>query len=69
MNQIVIRNHQIYVFEDSEGMKIFLDSIPILITQAQIVNGVFFIQYTGWPIKNGTVYFPQYLDAITSISV
>ena len=25
--------------------------------------------YTGWPIKNGTAYFPQYVDAITSISV
>ena len=21
--------------------------------------------YTGWPIKNGTAYFPQYVDAIS----
>ena len=25
--------------------------------------------YTGWPIKNGTGYFPQYVDAITGINV
>ena len=25
--------------------------------------------YTGWPRKNGTAYFPQYMDAITGISV
>ena len=25
--------------------------------------------YTGWPRKNGTAYFPQYLDAITGITV
>ena len=25
--------------------------------------------YTGWPRKNGTAYFPQYVDAITSINV
>ena len=24
---------------------------------------------TGWPRKNGTAYFPQYVDAITGISV
>ena len=28
-----------------------------------------YFSYTGWPIKNGTAYFPQYVDAITSISV
>ena len=25
--------------------------------------------YTGWPIKNRMAYFPQYVDAITGISV
>ena len=25
--------------------------------------------YTGWPNKNGTAYFPQYVDAITGIGV
>ena len=25
--------------------------------------------YTGWPRKNGMAYFPQYVDAITGISV
>ena len=25
--------------------------------------------YTGWPRKNGTGYFPQYVDAITEISL
>ena len=27
------------------------------------------ITYTGWPMKNRTSYFPQYVDAITGISV
>ena len=27
------------------------------------------MHHTGWPIKNGTAYFPQYVDAMTSISV
>ena len=26
-------------------------------------------QYTGWPRRNGTGYFPQYVDAITDVSV
>ena len=28
-----------------------------------------FLFYTGWPRKNGTGYFPQYVDAITGIRV
>ena len=28
-----------------------------------------FSYYTGWPRENGMAYFPQYVDAITDISV
>ena len=28
----------------------------------------FFFKYTGWPRKNETAYFPQYVDVITGIS-
>ena len=35
----------------------------------QEATKVSLMQYTGWPIKNGMPYFPQYMDAITSISV
>ena len=27
------------------------------------------VEYTGWPNRNGTAYFPQYVDGITGISV
>ena len=32
-----------------------------------VVDGILIIQ--GGPEKNGTAYFPQYVDAMTNISV
>ena len=34
-----------------------------------LVEYDFILVYTGWPIKTERAYFPQYVDAITSISV
>ena len=40
----------------------YIEGAPLLVC-------VKMYMYTGWPRKNGTGYFPQYVDAITDISV
>ena len=58
-------------------MKSFISPSSIILyrtngIRGQVVGGGWMssgICYTGWPNKNGTAYFPQYVDAITGISV
>ena len=56
---------------------IFLSCVRIFIKSFSFPASLFLINqfalllflYTGWPIKNGMAYFPQYVAAITNISV